>query len=50
MTLPAPSVALALPAGWNGPVSEHLSLPATVVTVMFGAVLGVGAIGMLSSM
>ncbi|KZP04039.1 hypothetical protein FIBSPDRAFT_968482 [Athelia psychrophila] len=50
ITLPVASIALTLPAGWNGPVSQQLGVPATVLTLMVGVMLGVGAVGMVCTM
>jgi hypothetical protein len=48
--LTAKSVALTLPSNWDGPVGLQLGLPATIVTVGFGAFFGGSAILILSNM
>jgi len=50
ITIPPTTIALALPASWDGPFDAVLNLPATIVTVIFGATLGVSAILVLSNM
>ncbi|TFY81080.1 hypothetical protein EWM64_g2933 [Hericium alpestre] len=49
ITIPATSIALTLPADWDGPQSDILSTGVTVVAVIAGAVLGGGALVLLSS-
>jgi hypothetical protein len=50
VTIPPTSVALTLPANWDGPEDIELGLPATIVTVGIGAFLGGSAILILSNM
>jgi len=50
LTIPPTTIALALPGSWEGPFDAILNLPATIVTVIFGAGLGVSAILLLSNM
>ncbi|TDL15098.1 hypothetical protein BD410DRAFT_796680 [Rickenella mellea] len=42
-------LALVTPPNWVGPTTEILSLPATIVTVGFGAILGFSIIFLLSN-
>jgi len=48
--LPPKSISLQLPPSWDGPFDVQMSLPGTIVTVIVGAVLGVGSILLLSNM
>lgn len=41
---------LQLPDNWNGPFGQGLDIPATVVTVIAGAILGVGMITVVNTM
>jgi len=50
VTIPPTSLALVLPASWDGPFDAQLGLPATVITVLIGAALGGSAILLLSNM
>ena len=47
--LTVPVIALKLPENWNGPYDVILGTPATIVTVGFGGILGVGALYILSN-
>jgi len=50
VTLAPTAIGLTLPADWNGPVTLSLNIPATIVTVGIGAILGSGAFFILNSM
>lgn len=50
VTVPATSVALTLPANWDGPVSLTLNTGQTVVAVIAGTILGGGALMLLSNL
>jgi len=50
ITLPPPSIALALPDSWAGPLDIVMGLPGTIITVIIGAGLGGSAIFLLSNM
>jgi hypothetical protein len=50
VTVPATSVALTLPANWDGPTDEKLNLGETIIYVASGAVIGIGSITMLCTM
>jgi len=50
ITLPPPSIALALPDSWDGPLDIVMGLPGTIITVIIGAGLGGSAIFLLSNM
>ncbi|KAI0759090.1 hypothetical protein C8Q74DRAFT_1301870 [Fomes fomentarius] len=41
---------LVVPDNWNGPFGQGLDIPATVVTVIAGAILGVGLITVVNTM
>lgn len=47
---PATAIALAPPPSWDGPFDAQLGLPATIFTVIVGALLGGSAIFLLSNM
>lgn len=42
--------AITVPSDWDGPFGQGLNLGATIVTVIVGAVLGSGLIGVLCTM
>jgi len=44
------SIALTVPPDWDGNFGAHLNIAATVVTVIAGAALGIGAITIVSTM
>ena len=50
VTVPAASLGLTLPSGWDGPESNVLSLASTVVTVAAGGILGSGVLYILVTM
>jgi hypothetical protein len=50
ITVPATSVALTLPANWDGPTGKKLNLGETIVYVASGAVIGIGSITILCTM
>jgi hypothetical protein len=50
ISLPPTTIALALPTSWEGPFDAQLNLPATIITVIFGAALGGSAVLLLSNM
>jgi hypothetical protein len=50
VTVPATSVALTLPANWEGPISEKLSLGETIVYVAGGAIISIGSLAIICTM
>ncbi|EGN94857.1 hypothetical protein SERLA73DRAFT_187938 [Serpula lacrymans var. lacrymans S7.3] len=50
ITVPATSVALTLPADWDGPFGVHASVAGTALTVIVGLAMGTSAIAMLCTM
>jgi len=50
VTLSPLAISLRLPPNWDGPFNVQMGLPATIVTAIVGATLGVGSILMLSNM
>ncbi|ETW79891.1 hypothetical protein HETIRDRAFT_440852 [Heterobasidion irregulare TC 32-1] len=50
IVIPATSLALTLPSDWDGPMSIELTTAQTVVAVIAGGVLGVGALFVVNTM
>jgi len=50
VTIPPKSIALTVPADWDGPNGESMGLPATVLAVITTGIIGVGGIWIVSNM
>ncbi|KAI0309897.1 hypothetical protein OF83DRAFT_1179104 [Amylostereum chailletii] len=50
MIIPPTSLALTLPANWDGPAAVELSTGLTVITVLAGGLLGIASIGIVITM